>query len=296
MSRNNLSKNNLFKKISFFINFTLLCSILCSCGATINKAPELDKKTIQYLALIPPSSLEGVSRERAEYINELIRYELESKGYIVLSNDIVSNFCSDSSCSNRKNLKELYNIDEIAMLNLESTSSNDFLLGYYNSISGKFSLEKLNGEVLYSASNTYRDSGGLILQSGQVIQAIINQSKNGDKDSMDKVNYKFITSLLKELPNVKKGIANTNNNKLFITDLKITPYNKTVTKICIAGNPSQSAWLVNEKNNTAELKEINSGQYCGAYRLEGTWSLTNKLKVELRSPFGDLTHLEVNKK
>lgn len=285
-------ENNKFKNIFWFTAFL----VLCSCSATINKSNDLDKNISQYIALLPPNALEGISRERAELINELVRYELESKGYILLNNEIISKFCTDSLCADRSNLKESYNIDNVAMLNLESSSENDFLVGYYNSLSGKFIIENAIGKQLYSASNTYRDSGGLILQSGQVIQAIINQYKNGDQDSMDKVSSNFIYSLLKELPEVKNRLSNAPNDKLLISNLQVTPYNKFATKICIEGKPGHFAWIINQQNNRAELKEIQSGQYCGAFRLEGPWALSNNLKVELKSPFGNTIYAEVKRK
>ena len=271
----------------------ILLLLFSACGPTITKSAKFSEDKNPYIALIPSKNVEGISREKLEYISQLVRLKLESKGYILLTLDIIKNECIDLECSNSGDITSKYKIGKIAHINLESSSSIDFLAGYYSSLTGELSLEDNQGRSLYSASHTERDSGGLILESGQVIQAIINQVRNGDEGSIDKVSYRFVSALLREVPKVEARPAGSGNEPLYLNGVTHNKYLEDVTKFCAMGTPSQSAWLISSSKESAELKEIKSGEYCGAFRMEGPWAISNNLKVELRSAFGELVRLEV---
>lgn len=274
--------------------FHLLLLTLIACGPSITKSPKLLDNRNAYIALIPSKSVEGISRERLLYITELTRLSLESKGYVLITPEVIEHSCADLECSNLSELTNRYKIGKIAHINLESSSSIDFLAGYYSSLTGQFYLENAEGVSLYSAMHTERDSGGLILESGQVIQAIINQIRNGDESSVDKVSYRFVSSLLKEVPKGEKDNLNS-TNKLYLEKAALESHLKGSTKVCAYGTPLQSAWLVSSKRDSAELKEIETGKYCGIFRLEGPWEVGGGLRIELKSPYGELVRLEVTK-
>lgn len=270
--------------------FLILASI--SCGPTITKSPKLSENQSSYVALIPSKTVDGISRERLEYISELVKLNLESKGYVLITPETLQNTCIDLECSNIDEISGRYSIGKIAHINLESSSSIDFLAGYYSSLTGQFIVEDTLGKALYSALYTARDSGGLILESGQIIQAIINQIRNGDESSVDKVSYNFVKALLKEIPKAEN--AQAKSNTLSLDKIDLSKHEKQTTKLCAYGTPRQSAWLISSKKESTELKETKEGQYCGIFRLEGPWAQSQGLKVELKSPYGELVRLEIS--
>ncbi|HMO18841.1 MAG TPA: hypothetical protein PKA63_12175 [Oligoflexia bacterium] len=267
---------------------------LTACGPSITKSPKLIEDKNPYIAFIPGKAVEGISRERLIYISELARLGLESRGYILLSPEVIEHVCINPDCSNIREITGRYKIAKIAYLDIESSSNIDFLAGYYSSLTGQFNLENTDSISLYHATHTERDSGGLILESGQVIQAIINQIRNGDESSVDKLSYRFVSSLLKELPNGEKKILNS-KEKLSIEKTATENHLKGNTKLCAYGTPFQSAWLISSKRESAELREVEEGKYCGIFRLVGPWDTERGLRVELRSPYGELVRSEVYK-
>lgn len=272
--------------------FLLLFLGLISCGPTIVKSPKLLENKNPYIALVPSKTVDGISRERLQYISELVRLNLESKGYVLLTTEVIQNNCIDLECSNIGELSTLYHIGKIAHINLESSTDIDILAGYYSSLTGELSIEDAQGVSLYNSTHTERDSGGLILESGQVIQAIINQIRSGDESSVDKVSYRFVNALLREMPQAENN-SQTRASNLTLEKIETDKYLKGVTKICAIGTPEQSAWLVSGKREGSELKEIKQGKYCGIFRLEGPWAIDNGLRVELKSPYGELVRAEV---
>ncbi len=269
-----------------------LILILSSCGPTITKSPKLKENTSPFIALIPSKTIDGISRERLEYISELTRLNLESRGYFLITPDTINRNCVDLECSNIDEVSSKFNIGKIAHINLESSTNIDILAGYYSSLTGQLIIEDPKGISLYSALHTERDSGGLILESGQVIQAIINQIRNGDESSVDRTSYRFVRALLKEMPKVDKSLP-SETTPLNLENVEVSKYSKNTKKVCAKGTPNQTAWLTTSSKLYTELKEIKKGLYCGVFRLEGPWALSNKLTVELKSAYGQLVRLEV---
>lgn len=265
-----------------------------ACGAKVVRSPELLKNNSPYIALVPSKEIDGISRERLVYLMELVRLKLESRGYLILDPDIIEYNCNDENCSNRVQIGKNYGIDKISYIDVDSTNNLNIFAAYYNSISGKFVIEDVENLPLYSAEYTQRDSGGLLLESGQVIQAIINQARNGDESSIDRMASKFVSALLKELPEVKNVVQ---REPLLIEKVEQVKLRKNLYRVCAKGSSGHFASLVLLGGDVRDLREVSSGNYCGAVRIAEDTLLSASVpyRVELRSAFGDMKRWEAGK-
>lgn len=283
-----------------FGSMLFLLSTLCgltACGPKVQISPEFVPFRPPYIALLPVDAPSSIQRERAAYLVELLRIGLEDKGYVLLDADVVERYCADVSCQpGRAALVKQFGVTKFVSLKLESISNVNFVAGYYSALSGELQLQEADASVLYEAIHTERDSGGVILESGQLIQAVINQARSGEEGAIDDLSSGFVDELLDKLPSGLEIAQNEAGRAVAIETAEVSTYRGAVKRVCVKGTQGSLAWLHSKSaKSRAELKEVSRGLYCGVFRLVGPWSLDSGLRVELRSAFGDVARQKISK-
>ena len=273
----------MIKKASIILTLFLLLS-LSACSSNAKVSPEFNKKSGRLIALLPEEVPGTVSREKSQYIRAAVIDRLRSKGFLILEDSLINKVCSDSKCPERKILEEKYLVEGFARLNLESVYSANFVAGIYSTILGDVSITDLQGEEIYS--NEYRQSkhGGLLFNTGQVIQGLISQIMGNSDKEFDLLTQKFARGVLRGLPKIEKRGQVDDALEVGIDSINVQAVNKPVYKVCASGSPTSEATLIVNQLRT-NLREVSSGRYCGIYRLEN--EKNDRLIIELRSPFGN---------
>jgi hypothetical protein len=203
--------------------------------------------------------------------------------------------CSSPACPERKQLADKYLIDGFVTLKLASFSKNNFLAGYYNALSGEATVSDKSGSELVNVNHTESERGGVIFESGQVLQGIISQVKHSGDSVFEDLANKFAKRLVEELPvgNAQNAPAQPEGNEIALNDVQATQASPSAYRICARGTPSSFAYLLLGKEKTT-LRESTPGEYCGAFSSLSLASANGPVTVELRSAFGNAVRREVS--
>lgn len=262
------------------ILFILLLS-LTSCGPTITLSPKLgSSKANLTIAFAPINKSSDIRDERAELFRNSIVAKLKSKGYFLLEKSIVNEICEDAKCINKNKLFEQYNVGALLSISLETSSETDWGIISYNAINGNAKLEDSAGRDLYTASSSASKSGGLILQSGQIIKAIKNIYINSADETFLNLSSTLANDLIEPLPAQDSSILDEFSS--VIENVNKSKINSDFYKVCIQGTPNSLASIIYNKERTT-LREISMGRYCGSVYGSGSGETLN---LELRSPYG----------
>ncbi len=263
-----------------------LSAALAACGPTVRNAPELESTKLQTVAVLPPLVESDIRRERVEYLHQNLIRQLETNGYIALDQAIVNKICgTDAACPGRKDFGEKYGVDALVELKITSQARVNFVAGYYNTISGEVRLLTPDSKELVSVDHQESERGGLVFNSGQVIQGLIQTFENTGDDSFNKLAERFTKTVALRLPAPSGGAKLAKVTDVNITRTNIKPLGDSRFEVCVEGNPRATAEFVVDRVRTP-LREIKSGEYCGALLLSGLVQPTSRVSAELRSPFG----------
>ena len=276
---------NQFSKVLGGILLFIAVSTLSACGPTVRKAPELEGAKIQTLAVLPAKADPDLRRERVEFVRQSLIRELVSSGFVVLDDSIVNRICVDAECSARAKLKEKYKIDGLVAIELKSLSRVNLGAAYYNRINGDVKLLTADSKELLDIEHTESEKGGLLFNSGQVIQALIETYDNAGDDSFNKLAERFEKTVAYRYPSPTGGAVLTGLSDVNITQTEITPLGDSRYRICAKGNSGATANFVVDRIKTP-LRERTPGEYCGAMLLGNLVQPTSKVGIELRSAFG----------
>ena len=256
------------------------------CSSTASFNPEYAKLTPQFIALLPAISAPNIARERISSAQQALYSSLANQGCTLLESSYIEEFCSEASKCTPLNqnitqiLSAKYGIDAFFQLSIDSIQTTNILAAYYNSVSGKLAAYDTSAQQIGVVTHTERQSGGILLQSGQIFQGINEQLSQQQGNTALPLISSFITHLTEKLPKI------THNQKSIeiphITGTSIVRRDESVHDICLLGTPSLKGTVTILKV-VSPLREVTPGRYCGTYRLEGVES---ELKVDLRSPFG----------
>lgn len=247
-----------------------------------------EKTGPRVVALLPVKHPSDMPRERAELVRKTLASELGNHGYLVLENAIVSSVCDTPECPERNLLAERYLVDGFAILSIESASRGNFIGAYYNTISGDLRFLDRSGNELGKVDHTERESGGVLLQSGQVFEGVRSQIESGGDPGFSKLAQKFVYSLVSSLP--ESGRTDVGDSTpVSVTGVSTRLVGPEVYEVCSRGTPNSFAYLVVPPLRT-NLRETAPGVYCGTYRLDETAVKGPGVVVELRSPYGNSVH------
>lgn len=270
------------KTASKFLIFSAFIAQSIACGPSVKIASKAREAKLSVLALLPVQAPETVIPERLSYVSNLLSAELKNTGFIMVDNAVVRKVCKKKGCPERKAIPS---IDGIVELKIASTSEHSFGLGFSNSLEGSLKIISRNGEKLVEVKHTERRRGGVIFDSGQVIQGIQDQLENSGDMGFKILADKFTASVVQSLP--KSLVSEVSSNALNpprIDKALVTRLAEDDYKICIEGTPSNLAYL-KFRRERSNLREGQGGKYCGAFTLEKEAN-SMPLFVELRSQFG----------
>jgi len=263
-----------------------LALLLLSCGPKITVQPPSEMRAFTSFALLPIQASQGISADRVNYVKATLGSELRSRGLPLVDDIVVTRICGDADCAAKVKLRSDYNVDGFIALKLDSISRANFLAGYYNTISGSLSVTDHASQTAFSVQHTERERGGLLFNSGQIIQGFVSQIENSGELSFTRLANKFAASLVATLPStlLREG-GNAIVAPVQIHSVNAREIRPEVHEICASGTPGVLAHVLLGQRKT-NLREVESGNYCGVYRLDESQVDARNIAVELRSPYG----------
>lgn len=269
-----------------------LCGVLAltlsSCAPTVKSTLPTGGTLPASLAVLPADYSVEIPRQRVDLVREAVVNELRNRRFVIVEDQVVSQICSTPLCPERARLTRDYLVDGFVTVSLSSFSKNNFVAGYYNQLEGTISVTDPAGKELVSVSHTENESGGLLLQSGQIFQAIISTVKHSGDGVFDDLAERFAQSVVEKLPEPVLATANAQPEGLSLALNSVTAQWKTPTSyiICAQGTPHSFAYLLLGTTRTP-LRETKPGTYCAAFSSLVTSSDEATEAVELRTAFGN---------
>jgi len=274
---------------SFYLFASLaFLSVLSACGPTIRTKLPPNTALPTHIALLPADTTVDIPKERIELVRSSVLSEMRNRGFIVADEKVVVSLCSNPACPERQRLSQEYLIDGFATLSIGSFSKNSFLAGYYNQLAGSLSITDQSGKELIAVDHTESERGGLIFNSGQVIQGIISQVNNVGDAAYRELSSQFAQEIVSQLPAPSSAARPASAEALDVAIRSATAQWSSPTSytVCLTGTPHSIASVLVGTQRTS-LRESPPGRYCGAFSpLVATAPSTSSF-VELRTAYGN---------
>jgi hypothetical protein len=262
--------------------------VTASCGPTVHSALPSGATLPVSLAVLPADYSVDIPRQRVDLVREAVVSELRNRKFVVVEDQVILRTCSTPLCPERARLTHDYLVDGFVTVSLSSFSKNNFLAGYYNQLQGSVSVADPAGKELLSVSHAENESGGLLLQSGQIFQAIISTVKHSGDGVFDDLAERFAQAVVEKLPQPATTTANTQPEGLSLALNSVTAQWKTPTAytVCAQGTPHSFAYLLLGTTRTP-LRETKPGTYCSTFSSLVINANKTTEAVELRTVFGN---------
>ncbi len=272
----------------------LVTALLSGCSPTVVSTLPPGAAAPGSLALLPSDYSVDIPRERINLVRQSIINQLRNTGFIVLDDAAVNAICSAPQCPERAQLSERYLVDGFATLSLSTFSRNNFIAGYYNQLSGGLSIADRQGREILSVKATEDEEGGLLLQSGQIFQAIISSVQNTGDSAFEKLSDKFAHTVVEQLPPPSSPAMRVPQEgaAVALTVATATWVSPSAYRVCARGTPNSFGYLV-RGSTRATLREVSPGSYCGNFSGLVTEDAAHPAIVELRSAFGTSARQDV---
>lgn len=279
---------------NFFIFQLLFLLLLVSCSnSKINVTSEFKETKPRLVALLPIKSTLDLRDARVALLEQQIRSELKLRGYTLVEEAVVKKICPTYDCKQVAKLFSNYGISAYVQAEIESFSRNNFGLGFYNTISGNIKFFDRNGKELLKVARSEKEKGGLLFQSGQILQGLKEQFNNSGDDAFNLLAEKFSRELLQGVPAYNNQAVGTDDfapSKLELVSMdEIKPQ---LYKICAR---SDSGSLVNLvfKRERVSLKSNPSGLFCRILWLNDSALSNNKIFIEARTAYGEVVRKDL---
>jgi len=270
--------------VRYALNGLFLTLMLNACSASKVLLSRPESNRISVVAVLPNSAVVGIRPERAKLIRSAVVAELRNRGFLLLEDRIVNQICRDSICADRQRLFADYQADAAAELSLQSVSTNNFLLGYYDSIDGQLAFKGSDGRPLELVRHAERKQGGIFANTGQAITALKSQSDRFNDDSFEPLARNFARALIGKVSEPAAVDLSAKSAALNLGDVSVSQIPPAISKICVSGTPGGMV-SVNFGGNSAYLNELKAGQYCTALSSLGLQT-SEPWQVELRAATG----------
>lgn len=261
------------------------------CGPTVVKSPDFADAKIRTLAMLPVEYPSDVRRERIDFLKKSLKRELESKGFAFLDDAAVSAFCDSFPCKNANALASKYRLDALVALSISSTYRANFGAGFVNTVSGTVRLLSPASREIISVKHTESERGGLLFNSGQVLQGLLSTNDNLGDESFNLIADRFVSTVSAALPKPSGPAFPTQAAK--INEISILPEGDGRYRVCLTGTEGRLVTLTVDKMNIP-LRESSAGQYCSALLLGGIVRKNSSVSASLRSPVGVSDRLAVD--
>jgi hypothetical protein len=276
---------------SFVTTLTIAATIMGSaqgCGPKVHSRLPKDTSLPIHIALLPADYGIDIPKERINLVRQELIAELRNRNFVVADERVVNSICASPRCSERDKLGSRHLVEAFATLRLESFSKRDFLAGYYNTLSGSVSFVDRSGNELVAVEHTQSEKGGLLFNSGQIIQGVISQVNSSGDAAYEELASEFAKAVVDELPAPSRATIDGAPEGLSVAISSTTaewdgPSRYTV---CLLGTPHSFASVL-VGTQRATLREISPGKYCGAFSGLVASGAQSPAFVELRSAFGN---------
>lgn len=269
------------------LTFIFILLLLLS-GCSTAKRQTLPNTAVSTLVIFPVEIPISSRAERVKLIRSLLISELRNRGFLVVDERLIDAICSTAACPERAQIIEKYAPDGLAEFKLETLSTNDFLLGRFDTIRGRLIVINSQGKEIANAAYSHQEKGGLLLNSGSLGAAFKSISQTFSDDTFEPLAREFVRGLVNELGN--PAVSRVDVSALKINQLTFSSAGRGLRQLCIDGTPGALA-SVKFSNRSTHLTEITPGKYCMAYSIQGAKD-SGKLIAELRSPVGLLVNKE----
>lgn len=285
-------RHNSMRIVGFFTTRAVLPAIIAvgahGCGPTVQSKLPRNAPLPVHIAVLPADYGIDIPKERIDLVRQEVISELRNRSFVVADEKVVNSICSSPRCAERDKLASRHLVEAFATLTLDSFSKRNFLAGYYNTLSGTLSFADRSGAQLISVEHTQSEKGGLLFNSGQIIQGVISQVNSSGDAAYEELASEFAKAVADELPapslaanaGAPEGLAVTISSATAEWD---GPSRYTV---CLSGTPHSFASVL-VGNQRATLRETSPGKYCGAFSGLVASNAKSPTFVELRSAFGN---------
>lgn len=277
-----------------FINFTFIAFLAISaCAPTVRLSSVFSDRKLQTVIVLPATGPADVTREKIDTIRRTLISELKSSGFVILDDALVFANCTNLGCKDAKQFASRYGAQAFAALSVSSANRVNVLAGYYNSISGKLELKDGAGVEIGSVEHTEREKGGLLFNSGQLIEGLRSTAANGEAESFARLSERFAKELVQQLPKPSSVSQTSSAATVQIDGIKANTKGAGRYEICALGTAGGVGSLVVDGQRSS-LRESRAGNYCGVFRIGGNLNPTSRLSVEIRSPYGAVAEREIS--
>lgn len=259
---------------------------LSACAPTVKSTLPSGGSLPLTMAVLPADYSIDIPRERIDIARSAIINELRNRNFIVIEDRVISQLCSSQACPERAEIARNYLVDGFATVTLTSFSRNNFIAGYYNQLQGGISIADSAGKELISVTHTENESGGVLLQSGQVFQGIISQVKHSGDDVFDDLADRFAHAVVEQLPAPAAATTSSEAVSIALTSATAQWSSPSVYTVCAQGTPHSFAYLVLGATRTP-LEEVSPGRYCRAFSALVASPADGVEAIELRTAFGN---------
>jgi hypothetical protein len=274
------------------VTLTLFASSACG-PRLVSQIPQ-GGSTPQTLAVLPADYSVDIPRGRVDLVHSALAQELRNQKFLVVEDSVVQSLCSSPTCPERDNISKQLLVDGFVTLHLSSFSKNNFIAGYYNQLAGDITVTNSSGAELIKVSHTESDSGGVLLESGQVIQGIISQVKNSGDNVFESLAEKFAKSVVETLPRGQTTARTMKSEGAEVTLLSTQSEWRSPNSlsVCAKGTPHSFAFL-QTAGVLSPLRESSPGEYCGLFSTIALSSQQQRNFIELRSAFGSSVRRDI---
>ncbi len=258
------------------------------CGPKVQSRLPKDTSLPAHIAVLPADYSIDIPKERIDLVRQEIIAELRNRNFVVADERVVSSICSSPRCPERDKLGTQHLVEAFATLMLDSFSKRNFLAGYYNTLSGSVSLVDRSGSELVTVEHTQSEKGGLLFNSGQIIQGVISQVNSSGDAAYEELASEFAKAVADELPapTLAPNTGAPEGLSVAISSATAEWDGSSRYTVCLSGTPHSFASVLFGSQRTT-LREISPGRYCGAFSGLVATSSKSPALVELRSAFGN---------
>lgn len=269
--------------------------LLTGCGPKVTSSLAPGSTLPATIAVLPPDYSVDIPRERVDLVHDAIVTELRNQNFVVVEDRVVRSICSTPQCPERSRLSSDYLVDAFATVSLSSFSKNNFVAGYYNQLQGELLIADKSNRELVKVDHTENESGGLLLQSGQVFQAIISTVKNSGDQVFEDLAGRFAKSVVDRLPAHQSGAptGRAEGLELALSTASAQWDSPSSYSVCLQGTPHSFGYLLTGTTRTP-LREVAPGRYCGRFSPLISSPSGGIEAVEIRTAFGNSLRQEID--
>ena len=271
-----------------YLLVTVTMTSCLACGPTIQINSAFEERAPKKLAFLPVIKDQPIEPRKVSAIKAALKVELESKGFLFISDSIVESLCSNKECPERQKLFSEYNTDALVRLRLLDVSRNSFGIGYTNTIEGIVTLSDARDTILVQAEHSESERGGLLFDSGQIVRGLRDQIQSGGETYFKNLARGFARNLVHDFP-TPSGTNQTQSDAITVSDVSISPFGFGFQKICSKGTPGKDGAITFGRVRSS-LREISVGTYCAIVSIPANIRMAS---ISLSSPWGSSAQQQV---